>query len=162
MARVDALEADVLISVAAKLRTDLSLGVRQAFVVLDPRNPPQFPKGGNYFITVAPGGGVFAEGDQVYPNVTEETEVLVTAYTRVLLDSTDHYDTLLTQATRGLLPIKRSILKSLVGADLQIGGDSFTRDAVFAIRAERPDYDESKSIGWQTITFGVNFDWDLS
>ncbi len=158
MARSDATQTDVLTVIVAKLRSDLSLNERNCFVTLEPMNPPIIPKGGDFVVSVAPGEGAFVEGEQYEGNVTEEWTIIVTAYARTRLDSTDHDQKLLQDATRGLLLIKGQILASLVGADPAIGGDEFARDLIFAQRAERPIVTQ-QGVALMSINFGVHFDW---
>jgi len=162
MSRSDATQSDVLTAITAALRTALALDARQCFEVLEPLAPPVIPKGGVYFVTVAPGEGVFVDGEQAAGNCTEEWTVIVTAYARVRLDSTDHDQNLLQEASRGLLVLKGKLLAALVGADPVNGEEAFMRDLIFAQRAERPGHDGQKGVAWISIHFGVNFDWDLT
>lgn len=137
----------------------MSLNERQCFIVLEPTTPPIIPMGGDLFVTVAPGEGVFVEGEQFAGNATEEWTVIVTAYSRSRLDSTDRDTKVLQDQTRGMLVLKGRVLSSLVGADLLIDGEPFLRTLLFAQQASRPGRDDENFISWVDIVFGVHFDW---
>lgn len=165
MARSDITQTDVLTAIVLQLRSSLALNDRQCFETLEPLEPPVIPKGGEFFVSVAPGEGVFVDGEQAPGNCTEEWSIIVTAYTRIRLDSTDHEKSLLQDASRGLLILKAKILAALVGGDPTSGGEPFMRDLIFAQQAERPRHGamgKSRDIGSISIYFGVNFDWDLT
>ena len=162
MARSDVTQTDVLTAIVARVRSSLNLDERQCFESLEPLAPPVIPKGGTYFVTIAPGEGIFIDGEQAPGNCTEEWTIIVTAYARVRLDSTDHDHKLLQEASRGLLVLKAKLLQALVGQDPTSGGDPFVRDLVFAQRAERPGHDDKKGVAWISVFFGVHFDWELS
>ncbi len=165
MARSDITQTDVLTAIMLQLRSSLGLNARQCFETLEPLSPPVIPKGGDYFVSVAPGEGVFVDGEQAAGNCTEEWSIIVTAYTRIRLDSTDHEQLLLQDTSRGLLILKAKILAALVGGDPTSGGNPFMRDLIFAQQAERPrhgDMGKAQDIGSISIYFGVHFDWDLT
>tara|TARA_Y100000310_G_scaffold6676_1_gene7496 strand:- start:5938 stop:6441 length:504 start_codon:yes stop_codon:yes gene_type:complete len=167
MARVNVQQTDVLERIVLRLRDQLSLNDRQCYETLEPLAPPVIPKGGEWFVSVSPGEGEFVPGEQVPANITEQWHVIVTAYTRIKLDPTDHDAKLLRDASRGLLTIKRSVLKAIVGHDLTTGSvdspdDTFLRNLLYASRSHKPNYDVEKQIGWIAIEVVVDFDWDLS
>jgi hypothetical protein len=139
---------------------------------LDALAPPAIPKGGEWFIAISPTEVQFIEGEQAPPNVTEEWGIVLTIYTRIALDSTDHGEKLLRDATRGLLVLKREVLRALIGHDLQTEspddtGDTFVRQLVFARSCSRPwilekDGEPRHMLGFFSIDFGIHFDWDLT
>ena len=149
-------------AVMAQLRTSLGLVSNQVFEVIDPLSPPSIPPGGDFFVTVAVAHGTFAESEQVPGNITEDGMITVTGYTRIKLDSGS--DTkLLHDSTRGLLGIKKKMLKALVGVDLQTdAGETFLRELVLAKVSSQPNYDPDKGIGWLSMEFGVSWDWDIT
>ena len=155
-------QQEVLDAVMTQLRPSLSLNSNQVFEVIDPLAPPSIPPGGDFFVTVAVAHGTFAEHEQVPGNVTEDGMITVTGYTRIKLDSSS--DTkLLHDDTRGLLVIKRKILKALVGVDLVTEeGGRFLRELVLAKVSSQPNYDPDKGIGWLSMDFGVSWDWDIT
>lgn len=164
MPRIDIDQATVLKLIGKALRAALNLNDRQVYETLSPDYLPRIPKGGDYFVAISPLDGAFHEGEQVPGNLTEEWGVAVTAYTRIKLDSTDHDEHLLRDASRGLLVLKGKILAALVGQDPATEeGDTFLRQLLFARSCRQPavgELPETKtSIGLVTIEFGVNFDW---
>lgn len=166
MVRVDLTQDRVLEQIVAHLREELKLNDRTCYETLDPLSP-RIPKGGEYFVTVSPDDGVFVEGEQVAPNVTEEWGVIVTAYSRIRLDSTDHDERLLYNARRGLFELKRKILKALVGQDLTYQGKEFLRNLFYAKHSSRPQAVEiagtkGSGLALISVVFGVDWDWDLT
>jgi len=163
--RIDVTQSAVLDRLVEFLRAELPLEERSCYLAIEPLSPPVIPKSGDYFVTVSPGPGNFVEGEQVPVNVTEEWSITVTAYTRVRLDSTDHHRQLMLNASRGLIILKRRLLKALVGVDLAIeanGTEGFLRNYLYAKSATQPQWDEKKGIAWIGVDFGVDFDWDLT
>jgi hypothetical protein len=168
VARVDIEQGDLLERIATLLRRGLRLDKRSCFLTISPLSVA-IPPGGDFFVSVSPGEGSFQTEDQHEEQCTEFTTVTVTGYTRIRVDSTGHDDKLLLEAARGLLRLKGRILKVLVGKDPSVSDkptaaeeDQAVRQLLFAIRAHRPEYDEKRQIGWLSIDFGVDFDWDLS
>ncbi len=167
MARVDVRQDVVLERFVARLRDQLGLNARQCYETLDAMSPRITPVGGGYVVTVAPGDGVFVEGEQAPGNSTEEWTILVTIYSRTNLDDAAHDERLLREPSRGLLNLKRLVLKALVGHDTQTVAvtageeDDFLRQLTFAIHAQRPQFDDEKKVGWMTLEFGIHFDWEI-
>jgi hypothetical protein len=172
MARVDVTQDVVLERILARLRSELGLNERQCYETLDALAPPAIPKGGEWFVAISPTEGQFIEGEQASPNVTEEWGIIATIYTRLALDSTDHDEKLLRDATRGLLVLKKELLAALIGRDLQLEsaddtGDTFVRQLIFARTCHRPMILERQGepramLGMLSIDFGIHFDWDLT
>jgi hypothetical protein len=145
----------------------LTLTERQCYAVARPQDVPAIPPGGDYWLTVSLGSGDFADEEQVAGNVTEDTEIIVSGYTRIKTDSTSHDGFLLMDDARGLLAIKKKILGALVGQDLaDEDGDEFLRQWLHARRCEAPDLvvagRDGVNCGVIRITFGVSFDWKLT
>jgi len=166
MARVDIAQADVVDRLVAHLRETLGLNDRQCYETVELEVPGLMPKGGEYIVTVALGDGVFdvehQEGGGAN-QLTEQVTIEVTVYTRIKLDPVDHHGYLLGDDRRGLLELKRKILQALVGIDLEdAAGDTFLRQFLYAKAAAAPVYDPEKGIGWVSIYFGVDYDWNLS
>ena len=178
MSRTDIEQTDVIEAVADRLRAALELPASRCFPVARPMDVPAIPPGGDYFLTVAPGGGTFEEEEQmpgtaasgeteaVAGNVTEYASFIVSGYTRIKTDrtSTDKY--LLLNDARGLFSIKKKILTALCGQDLTDGdGDTFLRQLIHATQAEPPDVvslgADNLPCGRIAVTFGVIFDWSL-
>lgn len=169
MARVDVTQDVVLDRFVERLRSALKLNEQQCYETLNAEEPPAVPIGGDYFLTVAPGEGDFIDGEQAVGNVTENWAVTVTIYSRVRLDQTDHDKQTLSLAGRGLLHVKKDILKALVGHDLsEEDDDTFLRQTLYAIRTTRPELvskdgaTRGMALAVMRIDFGVSFDWDLT
>ncbi|HWA98205.1 MAG TPA: hypothetical protein VG713_06915 [Pirellulales bacterium] len=167
MVRVDVNQADVLRTVTEHLRRALDLNERTCYEVTEPLAPPAIPKGGDFFVTVCAGDGEFPEEMQVggaEDQCTELIELVVTGYTRLKLDQTDHETQLLHHDHRGLLEIKRRILKALVGVDAidPESGATFLRQVITAAHSSRPAYDQKNQLGFISLSFRVSWDWDLS
>ena len=167
MARTDISQADALDAVVLRLQTELTLSERQCYPVARAQDVPSIPVGGNFWLTVAIGGGTFIPEEQSAGNVTEDADCIVTAYTRIRTDSTSHDRDLLLDDARGLLAIKKLILAAMCGHDLlDPEGDSFLRQLVFARNCSNPDKvnipDATGAFGQIQITFGIMFDWSLS
>lgn len=91
--------------------------------------------------------------------------VRVTAYVRMRLDRAERDFKMLLDGVRGLSEVKKKILKALVAFDLvdpKLESNVFLRQLVAAASADKPEYDDENTIGWQTINFRIAFDWDLS
>lgn len=172
MARTDTVQADILERILVRLRVKLGLNDRTCFEVLAPDQPNMVP-GGDFFVTVSPGGGQFEQGEQArsgfgtLANVTEYSDAVVTAYCRIRLDSTGHDQYLLRDARRGLLFLKKQILSVLVGQDVVLDtGDTVLRQTLYVRGVEAPKMLQDSSAGTYlgaiSITFGVDFDWDLT
>ena len=162
MDKVDVTQGDLSTAIVARLQTALGLNDRNCFETIAPDQPNMVP-GGDFFVTVSPGGGQFEQGEQSAPNVTEYTDVVVTAYTRIRTDSTGHDQQLLQDLKRGLLTLKRMLLKALVGQWLNPAYN--LRQSVYARGSEAPkvlqDAHAGTLLGAISVTFGVDFDWDL-
>lgn len=166
MARTDITQVDVLASLVLRLQEILELSDRQCYEVARPEDVPSVPVGGDFFLTVAPGGGTFEPQEQAAGNISENTDVYVTAYSRIKTDSTGHDKYMLTDDARGLLAIKKMVLGTLCGFDLlDADGDTFLRQTVYAKSSSAPslvDLPQSdKAFGSIQITFGVDFDWSV-
>ena len=167
MPRADIEQADVLASVVTQLQSALSLTDRQCYPVARAQEVPSIPPGGDYWLTVAGGSGQFIDEEQAAGNVTEDTEIIVSGYTRIKTDSTGHDACLLMDDARGLLAIKKKILGALVGQDLtDEGGDTFLRQWLHARRSDAPELviagPDGVNCGVVRVTFGTIFDWKLT
>jgi hypothetical protein len=168
MARINVTGNIVLDSVVALLRAKLELDDSTCYVVDDADDVPDIPIAGDWWTTVAAGDGMFEEGNQDPSQCTEETEFIVTGYTRIATDRTDHAERMIQDPARGTMAIKRAILAALVGVDLETPtGDTFLRNQLYATRASRPSLwgksgDESPIVARMQIVFRSSYDWNLS
>ena len=168
MTRANETQITVFNSILRQLRTELGLNERQCFPVSEYQAvPKQFP-GGDFFVTVAmPGGPFMNPEEQVPANLTEDAETIVSAYSRVRLDSTASDQYMLFEDARGLLQIKAKILLALVGQDLMDDeGNTFLRQTAYAKQTEGPMLSDQSTknlpLGVVRVSFGVPFDWDLT
>lgn len=173
MSRIDVTAIDAVEAIVKLLKDTLALNDSNCYPVARPQDVPKLPAGGDYWLTVAPGGGTFEPEEQVPAtetlpgNVTEESEVTVTAYSRLKTDRTNSDHDLLLEDARGLLSIKRKVLGALVGQDVtDADGNTFLRQLLFAKTATAPDLANLAGVeaafGRIAITFGLVYDWDLS
>lgn len=167
MARVDITQDVVLERIATRLRSELDLTESQCYETMEPEEPPAVPTGGGYFLTVAPQESQFVEEQQHPVQCMEQWAVAVTIYSRVHLDQTGRNQNALRDAARGLLAIKKDVLAALVGHDLATSdGDVFLRQLLYARSCTAPramdKADGALTLAVMTITFGVDYDWDLS
>lgn len=172
MSRVDVDQVQVLTSFVDALRLELPLTDRTCYITLDPPGLASFIPAGDWWVTVSPGEGVFVDGEQVAPNVTEEMTVTVTVYTRLRLDHVGNDTMLILDGLRGLYPLKKKILSAMIGRDLTLpwktdaGAETFLRALVRVVHSSAPQvavakHDASLAIGFVTLTFVLPFDWDL-
>ena len=166
MARIDVTQEKVITAIALRLRAELNLPESQVIETVEPLSPPKLPPGGDYYLTVSPGDGVFPEdlqdggGDS---QLNEEAEIIVTGLSRVKLDQTNSDKAVIHNAEQGLLPIKQLILKTLAGQDPALpSGDKFLRQFLLARRSTQPTYDEDAGVSFISVTFMASFDWDLT
>ena len=171
MARIDQSENLILTWVITRLRSELGLDERTCYASVEPL-APLIPKSGAWFVAVSPEAGYFVPGEQKVlsadwqgGNTTETVQLVVTIYTRMALDSTDHADKRLLDATRGMLERKQQVLAALVGWDLQTtSGHEMLRSLMYATRSSKPAIvrsDESGIVlGLLQISFEAVFDWN--
>ena len=168
MARIDVTQAIVYERLVARLIEQLpELNERSCFETLYVESPA-LGVGGDFFVTVAPGGGSFdlTEGTGEVPandQLMELDTVLVTAYSRIKLQQPGRDELLLRDLTRGLFVLKGRILKALFAHDLETAGDdAFLRELLRPVRSYKPEYDIKQGIGWLTMEFSISWDWDLA
>lgn len=173
MARVDITQLEALNAIIAHFRSDLALDDSRVFLTIDPL-AVRIPRGADWWLTISVGEYTFMQElltGGVFEQCTEDTTFTVTAYVRMHLDQADHDDQLVLDSTRGLFELKRIILKSLAGIDLQVGVSEFARE-LFSPRfsrapmvvsvADGDSADDGLQIGIISVTYGMMFDWDLT
>ncbi len=170
MAYQDVTQDQVMLAFLLKLRTDLSLQESTCYEVEHPDLAPQEITQGDVVITVCPGDGTFPIEEQASVQLAEDSDVIITWFTKIALDRQSRITNLLHDPNRGILPWKRRILKSLLPTTAAAGGNrlllptgaNFTRGEIFVKSYHRANWDKDKMIGWASLVFGVNFDWDLT
>lgn len=170
MTRIDVDQSQVLVAFHEFLRRALALDERQALITLDPPGHMAFIPASDWWLTITPGESVFVDGEQAFPNVTEEFNVVVCIYTRIRLDHVGEDRVLVLDASRGLYGLKKRVMSAMIGQDLTLtwrdeaGGDTFLRATVRLVHASAPTVsvlptDARLTIGFMTMTFVLPFDW---
>ena len=169
MARTDTQRSDVLDAVVNRLIDQVPQCTdKTCFVSILP-NPPYYPPD-DQFVTVSPTAGRFVEelldgGGQ--NQCTEDTGVLVSLFSRYVATQAGHDRDALNDFTRGILNLKRSVLKALVDFDLQFGGNLILRSLMQPTDAGPPEpITEGSGQGGRmvqvTLRFKTEFDWNLT
>lgn len=158
-------QSDILESVERFYARVLKLSKDSLFPSQQPMAPPAALPGGDYWLTVTVGDGTFPLEEQFPEQLVEDTDFIVTAFTRVQLDETGRDHKLLKHEQRGLLRIKRKIL-SIIGQQLALDdGTPIGADRVYAVRASKPEalVNPAKGInlGTVSVTFRLAFDWSI-
>ena len=167
--RNDSEQADILVAVKARLQDQIpELGELNCFVSILPDGDPYRPAD-NLFVTVAPTGGTFegiAGGGA--RQCTENTGVLVTIFSRFRAQRQERDEDALVDEVRGILRMKRAILRALAGHDLYVSTDPL-QPAAPALRAylaptesSPPDPTGDREMVMVSLRFDVTFDWDLA
>ena len=164
-ARISTEQADVLEASAAWLRNQVEeLGSESVCFVSAWPMPPHCPPG-NLFATIAPTDGTFdqdlLEGGGAN-TACENAGVVVTVFSRCKLDRAGQSNFLLSDQGRGLLRLKKKILKAFTSHDLEFERSLILRNQMAPLRSTAGDYNEQQSIGWLSVTFSTDFDWALT
>lgn len=168
MTVTDLPQGDIVEAFIGRLQKELKLSERQCYLVIEPDDVPNIPTGGHYFLTVAPMDGTFDIEEQAIEQCMERADIVVTILSRVALDQSKHDTKKMLDARRGLLPIKRLVLKAMVGSTLAESCDPLTvspvRSLIYATRATaaRMGQQGKHLLAYMQITFSTEFDWDLS
>lgn len=165
MAVIATNQVDVLAAVVTRLKAAVSeLDGDSLCYVSDYPAPPEQAIN-DLFATVSPSDGTFdvdLQEGAAANDVREYAGVLVTVFSKMKLDRHGRTDSLLSDATRGLLPLKRKILKALAGHRLQDGsGNDLTVNYLFAQKASAPRWDADAKLGVMSLYFSTDFLWDL-
>lgn len=155
-------QAGVHTALVTYLETQLAIDGSRVLELVDPMSPPDLLPTGPYFVSVVIGEGTFPFSEQGAPQLNEEFQLTSTAYTKLWLDAPGSEHELLHEATRGLLYLKKQLLKALAGANVVVNANSFLRDRITIASASRPDFDPLKGVGWVAVTCDVSFDWDFT
>lgn len=153
----------ILNAVVARLISQIS-GLTASTCFLSDAPEPAANVTGSTFLTVAPSGSRFDEEAQIGAGEQELIEyagVSVTIFTKMQLDRVEHATSLLTEETRGLLAMKKSVLKALVGHNLQVAAGDGLVAYMRAVNASAPGYTQS-GLGRLSLMFSTEFLWDLS
>lgn len=158
-------QTDVLSAVVTRLRAEVTELANEStcFVSDYPYPPPNVAN--DLFATVSPVDGRFDEAQQIgagNESVIEETGIVVTVFSRVKLDRVGKTEFLLQDATRGLLPLKRKILKALASHRLVNDDDEeLLVNYMHAMQGSAPRFDPDLKLGVMSLHFKTDFEWDL-
>ncbi len=164
--RIDIDPVVVQTALVERLQTVLQLNDRNCYPVARAQDLPLLPVGGDYFLTVAFSDSQFPAGEQVPGNITEETEAVISIYTRIRTDSTSHDRNLLIDDKRGLYSIRNKVMAAVVGQDLlDEFGNSFLRQFLAVKNSTGGDILDSGQkgvlLGVMRVTVAVSYDVDL-
>ena len=167
MAIVATGQATVLQAVVDRLIAQVTSPVlteSTCFVCLDPDTEiPQ--RSSNLYVTVSPMDSQFDQpaiegGGNV--NSIEQSGVTVTMRSAIKLDKAGSASDALMHASRGLLLVKRQVLKALVGQQLQDGsGNDLLTSLIAPLNGDRGRYDEENMIFRLSVSFALDYEWDL-
>lgn len=166
MARSDSEQADILDAVVARLVDQVdAVSEKTCFIAITPV-PPYFPAD-NIFVTVSTTAGTFPEDLLVGGGInqcTERTGVLVTIFSRKRTDRAGQDREVLNEETRGLLRLKRAVLKALTGHDLQWQQSNVLRSLLLPTESSpgEPVDAEGNKMTAISIRFSIEFDWNLT
>ena len=166
MARSDTEQADVLDAVVKKLIDNIPLlSDKNCFISILPK--PPYKVSDSLFLTVSPTAGNFPEdlligGGQ--NQCTENSGVLVTIFSRYMAQRPDHDRDSLSDQTRGILKMKREVLRQLTALDLEWEGSKILRSEMIPTDASpaEPVQDPGENLVQLTIRFSTDFDWNLT
>lgn len=117
----------------------------------------------NIYATVAPMSGQYDEPLFAGMGVAvEHSGVIVTVFSQMRLDRPDGDTSMLTDQTRGLLPLKQSVLKALNGAMLQDpNSNNILLSAMRPVNSSHPSRADEK-LGTFSLAFTTDFQWNLN
>jgi len=163
MPRVSTDHATILDAVVKRIRSQIpEFSGTSCIVSFKPEPAANVDK--NLFCTVAPTDGQFELDNQIgggAENLVEQAGVAVTMFSAMKLDRSDVHESVLMEKSRGLLVLKKKLLKALVGHDLQTpNGDYILASQMHALRASQPGEDGQGRVFLQ-VTFSTDFGWDI-
>lgn len=169
MARIPTDQTTVVEAVVTRLIASVNeFGDGNCFLTSEPPEDPVAIRQ-DLFCTVSPTDSQFDQGVQEGAGIDgtfENAAVIVVVFNAVRLDQTGRDASLLTKSGRGLLDLKRGILKALSGHDLKdAAGDEILVNYMSPLRSEAPrsikDKD-SKFVGDLALLFSTDFQWNLT
>lgn len=165
MPRISTDQLTVLQAVMARLIAEVpTFNASSCFLADD--TEPNLSYESNLHAVVTPMGGTFDEEWMVgggAEQCKEDTGAIITVWSQMKLDRKQRIETSLMNADRGLLPIKKAILKAFTGHDLvDIHGNQLLTALMMPVSAKhRRRANEGKSIGF-SLSFSTDFLWDLT
>lgn len=164
MARIATDQSTVLTAVVTRLIGQVAaLNAANCYLSCEP--DPTVERSHHLFVQVSPGDGRFDDAAHTGGGINQVFEVAsvwVTIFVRTQLDQVQRSTKTLQDASRGLLTLKKSILKALSGHDLQsAGGDNIVINYMAPMSAARPLRESWEGFAVQALQFSTDFEWDL-
>lgn len=159
-------QVTVLERVIARIINQLpqDFGTKNCFLTLDPL-PPKLRTHPQLCCTVSPMGGMYegVEGGG-HNQVFELSGVIVGVWSAMVLDEDGHAEAVLNHQAKGLLRIKRRLLKSLAGHNLvDENGDAILISFMAPKESQHPqEMRPLREFTGFTLYFSTEFEWDLS
>lgn len=116
--------AEVLTAVLTKLRGDVEALRNESVCFITDIMDPSYEVNSNFYATVCFGDGQFDQGfsdGSGNLGVVESTSILVTVFSKIQVDRIERFQAGMLDSKRGLLVIKKQILKSLANKNLDGG-----------------------------------------
>lgn len=118
------------------------------------------------FCQVSPGPGEFDQGALAGGGANtpfELAQTWVTVYNRVRLDPTNRAESILKEAARGLLILKRQVLEALTGHHLtNANGVPILINYMVPRQATQPALNPEDKVAYVSIAFQTDFEWNLT
>lgn len=160
-------EQSAVLDALAKLLIDSIpvLSTKNCFIsILE--DPPQMPSD-DVFVTVAPTAGDFPEEfqDGGGPNqCTEYTGAIISIFSRFQANRPGQERDALSDFARGILKMKRLVLKAVVGKNLTSAadGNQVLRELIKAKKSSFPAYVNNEQLVKVGIEVSTPFDWNLT
>ncbi|MBC7078108.1 MAG: hypothetical protein H5T92_07380 [Synergistales bacterium] len=155
------IESEILQAIRQILivKTALGLNERTCLLTLSEFVPPKMPRGGRYFVTIAPNRSDFPIDEQDEQQLTERMVVTITAYVRVDLDPVDTAAAILLDAQRGLYMAKQEIILSLAGKMLfDAASRPLLREHLRVTFCSEPRHDTEQRLAWLSVDVQAVFD----
>lgn len=150
-------ESTLLNTIITRLKTQLTLGDERCYPVNEPNTVKvALPGSGDYILQVSLGEPEYPQDEQAAEVCIERIPVEVTIYTGIKLDRNGRNDEGLKSTTRGMFPIRRLVLKALVGYAI-----TGLASLLYASHSSRPQQDVEAGITWQTVYLYADCDLDL-
>jgi len=158
-------EEAILDAVIARIDSQLTEAVTADNIrlCLDWNQPPM--TAGSICFLVGPGDGLFdqdlIEGGGA-AQATFKGEIIVGIYTPIQIDIAQRHDHALKDATRGLLPLWRKVVKALLGWSPGVADSELTRNPL--LPSQRHFVTSSDGRKWHGVlqTFLLDYDVDLT
>lgn len=152
----------VLDAVLTQLRTVTTFqGENTAFLSM--HTEPLDEMRQNVYATVCPMSGQFDEAlFRGYGVAYEATGFIVNVFSQMRLDRPDGDVSMLTDATRGLLVLKKQVLDAFTNHILvDTEGNGLLSSSIRPINSSHPNRDD-EGIGTFSLMFATDFSWNLS